>query len=176
MDEQTRAKALETLDYMTGLVAAERLRAHMTTYFAQHYDDEAQYTVEPSQTGPATICNGERVCLLGALWSAHGDARLVPVGSSGDTVILDGVMTSGREAYLEERPALKVAFEALNEEAKTLHGERPYLSADSAYYDEYEPSASYAEALFEGGDLGRDDLLELIARARKRVAGAVPVG
>jgi hypothetical protein len=174
MDEQTRAKALETLDHMARLVDEERLRTHMTTYFAQHYDDEAQYTVEPNQTGPATICNGERVCLLGALWSAYGDARLVLIGSS--TAVLDGVMTSEREAYLEERPALRAAFEALNEEAKTLHDERPDLNTDAAYYDEYEPSASYAEALFEGGDLDRDDLLELIARARKRVAEAVPVG
>lgn len=156
MDAETQARALATLDGMAKLEEAELVVDGMACYF-----DGNSTPGEPI----LGVC-GTRMCLLGSAWIAYGDAYVTT--RFGD---IAGTQDDEREVYLAERPALAAVFDALNAEAKAMHDEDPDLTMADTYY--VGPAVpSYAEALFEGGDLDRDDLLGLIAAARKRIERA----
>jgi hypothetical protein len=151
-----KAKALETLDNMKQEVNAELVISGLGLY------------AEGEGSGPIPVCGGHKVCLIGAAWVAHGDAHFEESNDPDAEPDLVGTMCGPeRLEYLSERPALAMVFEALNDEAEALHHEYPEIRMLRAFYTG--TGGSYAEALFEGGDLTRHDLLALIAAARRRI-------
>lgn len=141
MDKQVMDDAMATLDNMEQIAKAEMMV--QGTYITD-------YVVAPERVD--AICGGRQACLLGTMWIANG----VPLDDVENSVGDD----TSREEAMEERPSLKVVYDAMNEEAVKLSKQ---LGMRTHLRNWHSP----AEALFELDRLSKDQVLVLINRTRK---------
>jgi len=157
-------EAVGILDRMGEIVRSEMVAR--VGYVSQEVYDE-------SRTG--SLCGDRRYCVVGALWVAGGAKVRRRFGGGGcgcGWVELPGAQPLGRRSYLRNRPALALAFDALNATAEA------YISRHDVLTDA--ECDAPIEALFEGGSFtadgdsttphGRRELLRIIAAAKRRTA------
>lgn len=148
MNEKVRAKALDSLDRMAEIVRAEML--------------ETGFYVDPEITRPSRVnapCGGRKVCAIGALYAAYG----APYKD-----LLNEASPTSRTSYMRNRPALRAAYEALNEGARRLAQRRRVWLPDRSLDGDL-------ENLFEvewNATLDRRSLLGVISSAKRRIKAA----
>lgn len=117
------------------------------------------------------LCTGRRACAIGTLWLAAG-IEPVPESTVGFFTLPGVGKKAEREAFLAERPALDLAYEAVNATARVYYDEHPNLDAvnssvDYVAMDELMGDAwdSELEALFEETDIDVDGMRAVFATA-----------
>jgi hypothetical protein len=161
-DEATRAEALKILDGVEEMAKAEMIAAR--AYVTLVWDRE--------RAEAGAICGGRKACAVGSLWLAAGvkvrmDERLPGVEAG-----------QPRRSFLRRRPALRLAYEALNTAAERRahrleEGERVEFAFDAPRY-------GAAEALLErtsylddpDGELDKRKYISLVRSARRIVEAA----
>lgn len=152
LTERVRERAISALDGMRSIVRAEMLT-------------QGEY-IESEISNPrrlASLCGGRKHCAVGSLWVGGG---IRPHVTPGGAVHLPGTSSWEREAFLRRRPALRVAYNALNEAARDFAD-----SHDIALHG----FDNGIEGLFEnfyGEELTKRDLLAVIAAAKRKVRAA----
>lgn len=90
------------------------------------------------------VCGGKQACLYGSLWVSAGYRRV------GSDRLLYGVASKKRERYMKDKPALKIASDALEQAAKRRIVQLDRESRDDIeYMAEMHFNNSFAEAYFE---------------------------
>lgn len=162
MNATTKTKALDALEGMRQIVDAEML------VHGQYFTDD----VDPLKA--ANVCGGRKYCAIGSLWAGAGVPikRMVEKDPDGDWdyLALPGVEQEDREGFLRRRPALRAAYNALNDAAFSY-------ALKHGLTNKMRPKAEFeapVEALFESRKvtIGRNELLEIIASAKRKVKAA----
>lgn len=93
-----------------------------------------------------SVCGGRAACLVGSMFIAHGDMPAKPKKSEGARV-WDGIFSDNRDDWINQRPALKLAYQAFNTAAKNI------VDAEHSEWSNSNPSAGpykdWAEFYFE---------------------------
>lgn len=152
LTEKVRAGAISALDGMRSIVRAEMLT-------------QGEY-VENEISNPrrvASLCGGRKHCAVGSLWVGGG---IRPKITPGGLIYLPGAEGYLRKDFLRRRPALRTAYNALNEAARDFAEKHDIVltSFDNGI-----------EGLFEnhyGEELTKRDLLAVIAAAKRKVRRA----
>lgn len=156
---RTQTQALSYLDGMAEIVRAERLVRG--DYVTQPTNGEVGF-IDAEAT-----CEGRRFCAIGSLWTGAGIKPVWRKAPYGIHLEMPGAWEGKRREFLSHRHGLRVAYDALNEAAEEYIATHQPVGLDTEY-------KAAIEALFEGvKDIGRTELLEIIARAKGIVAGQV---
>lgn len=153
-------EALTILDGMESITRNEMLTRG--TYVTEDIID-----LELAEQG--AICGGRQACMVGSMWLAAGvKLEFDEIGE----LTLPGVFLEERQAFLEDRPALAMAYYAMNSVSHDYiidHNLRNWR------WDHRDPAEDWMEALFEAANpltehyrplVETQDLLHLIVRAR----------
>lgn len=124
-----KAKALETLDGLEKIIEFEAL---------QHVGYLGDCDVKRKKALP--ICKGHNACMIGSLYLAHGVRRQRDYNGDWE---LPGIYDQAK--FVARRPALKLAYDAMNEAAGRLIKRHPDWDVEGAN-EGYEGTA---ERLFE---------------------------
>lgn len=121
--------------------------------------------VNPALEREGSICGGRNACLVGSIYLAHG----VPFKDMDHEGHIPSFFAYGRESYMADKPALRLAYDAFNQAAfDTLEREYsdviPYVQEwdeDSECYlctdVPDEPSEGWGEWFFEKALEGQED-------------------
>lgn len=112
-----------------------------------------------------SVCRGHKACAVGSAWLAAG----VPIMSRNRGWRLPGVEPGpGREQFLARRPALRLAFSALNA-AASEYIERHEIDPDHSFADPIEALFESEDPKLDGGQRRRA-MLRVISAAKRKAA------
>lgn len=138
--------------------AAEMIDVEVDLVRGSYYNESPSY------------CGGRRVCAIGALWLAAG-IQPSYITSGCWEVPGTGDSSNRRDRFLDDRPALRLAYDAVNAAARAHYDDTPDLHVyDLGSMDALlgESWTSELEALFEETTIDADgirDVLTVAARA-----------
>lgn len=164
--ESTKEKALKALDGMAEVVKNEML---------VHNTYVSDTVVDPVLAEKGAICHGHAACAIGSLWLGARVRMELDCECQGIKYWeMPGTAPSEREEFVARRPGLRLALDALNEEAHK-YGERHGLITHSLIGRS--GGITYVagiEALFERNpyEVGRKQLLQVINNAKRKVRAA----
>lgn len=145
----------------------EIVRNEMLDY-GYYVSDEIE---RPDLAEIGAVCGGRRACAVGSLYLAAGIKPIVREYDDEPIARLPGTDPSERLMFMMTRPALRTAYEALNDAANEyIDREGIEVNREPDFYGAHSYHGDL-EVLFETGDpaIGRDELLTVTARAKELV-------
>lgn len=157
-----KQRALDALDGMGQIVFNEMVVR------GEYVSDEID------ETKVASICGGHKYCAVGALYAGYGikPQRANHPFDSEDYYLLSGVDEHERASFMQDKPALKLAYSALNDAAIVFVDNHPEIDIYWGIWN------APIESLFEEADpeIGRQDLLDVIGHAQELIRSDLVIG
>lgn len=161
---EVRAEAVKIFEGMEQIIRNEMLARGVYI---------TAYVVNPDLAESGAICGGHQACMVGSMWIAAGvKAEVVDDGDGyGPIFYLPGTEGRVREEFLAKRPALRLAYDAMNELSRQFVDEHD-LIGDITYSETWGMMESlYESHRFDYQPLITDaQLLDMLEKAKEMVA------